>query len=89
MTKYVRNPDGGVHSVPDEFELPDGTWEELTEDEARDAHPSLFGETDQQVAATELHDGSTDEKVRESDVPSTPIDQPAYAGATPDAEGTE
>ena len=54
MTKYVRNPDGAVHSVLDEFDLPDDRWEELTEEDARKDNPSLFGAPDPQVAATEL-----------------------------------
>lgn len=43
MSKYIRNADGGVHSVNDDFDLPEG-WEEIEESEAREANPALFGE---------------------------------------------
>lgn len=62
MTKYVRNEEGGVHSVTDEhfekvlhtttkagntFLLPG--WTEITEAEAKKAHPQLFGVPDPNV----------------------------------------
>lgn len=54
MAKIVRNPLGGVHSVPDDFELPEG-WEELSE---ADAPAYLLGtEPDAQVTAVQSHDG--------------------------------
>lgn len=53
MTKFVRNDSGTVHSVPDDFTLPDG-WEEATEKDAEDA---LLGkDADPAVVAVELHD---------------------------------
>lgn len=65
MTKYIRNEEGGVTSVTDEhFEnvlqetsesgrryLRHG-WSEITEEEARKAHPQLFGAPDPQVTYT-------------------------------------
>lgn len=68
-TKYVRNADGGVHSIDEEMlneriledaagntgsrargplYLPHG-WKYLTEDEARAAHPQLFGAADPNI----------------------------------------
>lgn len=63
MTKYVKNPDGGVHSVPDDFEVPVdwhlGNPEDAFLDEAaaREAAPTLFGERDPNVVRAEIHDG--------------------------------
>ncbi len=62
MTKYIRNADGGVHSVTDDhFDehmlvttqngsryLKPGIAE-ITEAEARAAHPQLFGQPDPEV----------------------------------------
>jgi hypothetical protein len=42
MSKYIKNEDGGIHSVDDDFALPKG-WAEVSEDDARSAHPALFG----------------------------------------------
>lgn len=56
MTKYVKNPDGVVHSVDDSFEFPDETWADAT---AKDASPQLLGEPDPVVTAVELHSGDT------------------------------
>ncbi|MBO1739672.1 hypothetical protein [Leifsonia sp. TF02-11] len=61
MTRFVRNPDGAVHSVPDDFEFPKdadgeviGDWQEASE---ADASPELLGHAkDPQVEAAELHD---------------------------------
>lgn len=60
MTKYVQNPDGGVHSVPDDFEFPPdwndkGKW--VKEADAKSAAPTLFGEWDPAVAQAEIHEG--------------------------------
>lgn len=65
MTRFVRNPDGAVHSVPDAFEFPTGEpsakgeratirgWEDVTEAEAS---PQLLGsEPDPEVEAVRLH----------------------------------
>jgi hypothetical protein len=65
MTKYVRNEEGGIHSVTDEHfenvlqELSEGGrpylkqgWTEVTEQEARNAHPHLFGKADPRVTYT-------------------------------------
>lgn len=68
MAKFVKNPSGTVHSVPDEFQLPgtepdfDG-WSEVTEAEAPAA---LLGQTDTEVAAVELHDLSDHVVIDES-----------------------
>ncbi|MET4702773.1 hypothetical protein [Frigoribacterium sp. UYMn621] len=70
MTKYVKNEEGGIHSVTDEhfetvlhettaagrsFLLPG--WSEISEADAREGHPQLFGKEDLQVSYTtdELH----------------------------------
>ncbi|MCU1598537.1 MAG: hypothetical protein JWQ47_2276 [Glaciihabitans sp.] len=70
MTRYVKNEEGGIHSVTDEhfenvlhettaagntFILPG--WSEISEAEARKAHPQLFGRPDPSVTYTvdELH----------------------------------
>jgi len=60
MARFVRNPDGAVHSVPDEFEFPTdadgnviGKWEDVEESEAS---AQLLGtEADPQVEAARLH----------------------------------
>lgn len=64
MTRFVRNPAGAVHSVPDDFEFPTGEpsptgerapipgWEDVTEAEAS---PQLLGEPDPAVEAVRLH----------------------------------
>lgn len=60
MTRFVRNPDGAVHSVPDDFEFPKdadgnviGDWQEASE---ADASPALLGQApDPEVVANELH----------------------------------
>ncbi len=58
MTRFVRNPDGAVHSVPDEFVFPANDngpipgWEDV---KAKDASPQLRGEPDPQVEAVRLH----------------------------------
>ncbi|GAA4686497.1 hypothetical protein [Frondihabitans cladoniiphilus] len=53
MTKWIKNEDGAVHSVSDELAavgvLQKG-WVELSEDEAREAQPQLFGVPDKDVA---------------------------------------
>lgn len=52
MARYIKNPDGVVHSVPDDFEAPEAwgkegeDWFTITEDEARAASPALFGAPD-------------------------------------------
>lgn len=43
MTKYIRNDEGGIHSVEDDFALPAQGWSFIKEDEARTEHPNLFG----------------------------------------------
>lgn len=67
MAKYVRNPAGAVHSVTDEqYEamlegdgetseryLPHG-YTELSDADAKKAHPQLFGAKDPQVEAAEV-----------------------------------
>lgn len=60
MARFVRNPDGAVHSVPDDFEFPAdadgnviGEWEDVEESEAS---AQLLGtEADPQVEAVRLH----------------------------------
>lgn len=65
MTKYVKNEEGGVHSVTDEhFEkvlqesTPSGNkyllhgWTEIKESEARKHAPQLFGTPDPRVVMT-------------------------------------
>jgi hypothetical protein len=60
MARFVRNPDGAVHSVPDDFEFPAdadgnviGEWEDVEESEAS---PQLLGtEADPVVEAVRLH----------------------------------
>lgn len=69
MAKYVKNPGGGIHSVPDDFEAPaewGDDWSEITEEQARAEHAPLFGEPDPAVAQAELHDGGTDIPVTEA-----------------------
>lgn len=44
MAKFVRNDTGTIHSVGDDFDVPEG-WEEVTEDVARTENPDLLGET--------------------------------------------
>lgn len=55
MTRFVRNPDGAVHSVPDDFQYPTGEngapvpgWSEATE---ADASPALLGHAPETVEA--------------------------------------
>lgn len=78
MTRFVRNPDGAVHSVPDDFVFPDDKWEEAGE---ADASPQLLGEPDPQVEAARLNTNA------EQPVEETPsngeIGTPVNAG-TPD-----
>lgn len=77
MTRFIRNIDGAVHSVADDFELPEG-WEEATE---ADASPELLGtEPDPAVAAVELHN------LAELPVPDSadqPAEKPAEAEEVP------
>jgi hypothetical protein len=85
MTRFVRNPDGAVHSVPDDFEFPKdadgkviGKWEEATE---ADASPALLGQTpDPQVVANELHN------LAEQPVPE--VVSSGYVGDDPEAPMT-
>jgi len=58
MTRFVKNPEGTVHSVADDFELPDqNTWSEASK---RDATDQLLGKAfDPAVASVELKDGPT------------------------------
>jgi hypothetical protein len=42
MAKYVRNDTGSLHSVDDDFTVPDG-WEEVDETTARTEAPDLLG----------------------------------------------
>lgn len=66
MTKFIRNEEGGIHSVTDEhydkyltertaagnvFMLPGYTV--VTEKEAKAAHPQLFGAADPQIRFTD------------------------------------
>ena len=66
MTKYIRNEDGGVASVTDEHfenvlhETSEGGrrylkhgFSEISETEARKAHPQLFGAPDPQISYTQ------------------------------------
>lgn len=60
MTRFVRNPDGAVHSVPDDFEFPKdadgetiGNWQDVEESEA--SAQVLGTEPDPQVEAARLH----------------------------------
>lgn len=63
MTRFVKNPYGAVHSVPDDFEYPIdfnanviGEWSEAAES---DASPALSGAAaDPQVEAAQLHNRS-------------------------------
>jgi hypothetical protein len=62
MTRFVRNPDGAVHSVPDDFQFPSGEggtpvqgWSDV---KSKDASPQLLGEPDPQVVASQLHNGA-------------------------------
>jgi hypothetical protein len=65
-TKYIRNEEGGIHSVTSEhydkhltettaagnvFMLPG--YKEITEKEAKAAHPQLFGIADPQITFTD------------------------------------
>jgi hypothetical protein len=59
MTRFVRNPDGAVHSVPDDFVFPQVEngqsvpgWEDAGE---ADASPQLLGEPDPQVEQARLN----------------------------------
>jgi hypothetical protein len=68
MAKYIKNPGGQVHSITDEhYEsllegdgdteqryLPHG-YSDVTEAQARKAHPQLFGEPDPAVEAARVH----------------------------------
>lgn len=84
MTRFVRNPDGAVHSVPDDFEFPknadgepDGNWQEATE---ADASPQLLGHAaDPEVAVHELHDLGTvdDPSLAPAAAPVEPVAEPA------------
>lgn len=66
MTRYIKNERGAVHSVDDEhfdtylttrtndggrFTIPGVT--EITEDEARELNPQLFGAPDPQISFTD------------------------------------
>jgi uncharacterized protein YbdZ (MbtH family) len=42
MAKYVRNDTGTLHSVDDDFTVPDG-WEVVDESTARTEAPDLLG----------------------------------------------
>jgi hypothetical protein len=93
MAKHVKNPGGGIHSVPDDFEAPQEwgiegkDWAWVTEDEAREAVPHLFGEPHPDVVAAEIHDRGTDEKTEVSEDASLyPGDNVAYAGFEPEPQ---
>jgi hypothetical protein len=80
MTRFVRNDGGTVHSVPDDFDLPEG-WEDTTE---ADASPELLGAgTDPAVDAVELHDRAETPVLDESG----PAESPGVAVPVPDADG--
>lgn len=51
MAKFVRNDTGTIHSVGDDFDVPDG-WEEVTEDVARTENPDLLGEAPEAASVT-------------------------------------
>jgi len=70
MTKYVKNPEGTVHSVADDFELPDKTWSDASKS---DASEQLLGKApDPAVAAVELKEGPS--SVPDSNIPNIPAD---------------
>jgi len=84
MTRFVRNPDGAVHSVPDDFQFPqvDGqpapAWEDAGE---ADASPQLLGQPDPQVEAVRLNNNAEQpvaEVVSSGEI-GTPVDNPAPA----------
>ena len=65
MTRYIRNEEGGVHSVTEEHfqerlheTTPAGNrymlpgWSEISEAQAKKAHPQLFGAPDPGVVYT-------------------------------------
>jgi hypothetical protein len=88
MAVYVKNPAGTVHSVAEDFEAPadwgkEGEdWHVVTEDEAREAHPALFGAPDPRVLATRL----SDERAADPDdhgVPGPSEPQPTNPDGTP------
>jgi hypothetical protein len=91
MARYVKNPAGGVHSVPDDFEAPeewgkkDENWFELAVDEAKAAIAHLFGAEDPAVQQARL----TDE--READPADTgvpgPVSLPEPEPQPVDADG--
>ncbi len=57
MTRYIRPIGGGVSSISDAglAALPTDAYVEVTEAEAQQISPALFGATDPQVAAVEMH----------------------------------
>lgn len=88
MPKYVKNPGGGVHSVPDDFEAPvewgaeDERWSFVTEEEAREAAPTLFGADDPAVQQARLTD------VRAADPADHGVPGPE-ADEDPETDGSE
>jgi hypothetical protein len=96
MAKYVKNPDGGIHSVPDDFEAPQEwgqkgeNWLELLEDEARALVGHLFGKPHPDVVAAEVHDRGVDEKTAVSEDASLyPGDNVTAAGSQELVQGPE
>jgi hypothetical protein len=82
LAKYVRNPGGGIHSVPDDFTAPDEwgqegkDWEVVDEAAARDAAAPLFGAPDPAVLRHRL----SDERAADPDDDGVPGDpEPAAA----------
>lgn len=95
MGKQVKNPSGGVHTVPDDFEAAEEWgregegWSFLSEDEARAEAPALFGAEDPAVLHARLTDeravDPTDEAVPPPSEPQ-PVDADGNPIPTPDAE---
>lgn len=84
MAKYVKNPDGGIHSVADDFEAPaewgekGKNWFELLDEEAAELLPHLFGHKDPAVEQARL----TDERAADPDdsgIPTPSEPQPVDA----------
>jgi hypothetical protein len=91
VAKYVKNPEGGVHSVADDFEAPEEWgvegkhWFTVLEDEARKLVPWLFGDKDPAVEQARL----TDERAADPEdtgIPAPAEPQPVDATAEPEAE---
>lgn len=101
MAKYVKNPDGGIHSVADDFEAPaewgekGKHWFEVLEEDAARLLPHLFGHKDPAVEQARLTDeraadpedsGVPGHVAPEAPAEEAPAEAPAEAAEAPAEE---